>query len=199
MTSFRQTVRVQREEADLYAYEKTSLQSLKAFEWLSLDNSSFSDESPVSVVRVPQSYAPKSPTPSFLTSKDGTNKKKSAVEENQKNIRPSSAPRPRAVLSSPGLLLRLSSIFVNDGIIGNKTPTRGKLFTGLKNRPSQNRHTLCKIFPKSAAPESVAPTQGYNKESAEDKNDNRAKGRTALADTSIRAGHYKKIPSSVHS
>lgn len=35
-------VRVQREEADQYAFEKTSLQSLKAFEWLSLHHFSSS-------------------------------------------------------------------------------------------------------------------------------------------------------------
>lgn len=35
-------VRVQREDADQYAYEKTSLQSLKAFEWLSVNDSSSS-------------------------------------------------------------------------------------------------------------------------------------------------------------
>ncbi|KAI3469842.1 hypothetical protein Pfo_026505 [Paulownia fortunei] len=157
-------VRVQREEADQYAYEKSSLQSLKAFEWLSLHHFSSSEE---------------------------TNKKKAVVEENQKNVRPTSAPRPRAVLSSPD----------NDGLIGTKTQARRELLSGLKNHTSsQNRHTHSKIFPKSAAAVSFAPTQGYNKESAEPKSNIRAKGRTSPADSSIRAGHRKKItPSSAQS
>ncbi|GFQ02321.1 hypothetical protein PHJA_002376100, partial [Phtheirospermum japonicum] len=109
----------------------------------------------------------------------------------KKNIRPSSAPRPRAVLSSP-----------NDGIIESKTPARTKLFSGLKDRPSsQNRHTQCKIFPKSSGSESfITPTQGYHKESAEPKNKTRAKGRSTIGNLSIRARHHKKIaPSSVQS
>lgn len=85
------------------------------------------DESPGSVARIPRSYASKSPPPSFYASKglifyllylskqkyhaewfnlilstEETNKKKVVVEENQKNVRATSAPRPRAVLSSPG-------------------------------------------------------------------------------------------------
>ncbi|KAL6548272.1 hypothetical protein OROGR_008693 [Orobanche gracilis] len=59
------------------------------------------NKSPASVVRVPRSYAPKSQNHSFLTSQVA-NKKKTVAEENRKNDRPASAPRPRAVLSSPG-------------------------------------------------------------------------------------------------
>ncbi|KAL6548273.1 hypothetical protein OROGR_008694 [Orobanche gracilis] len=33
-------VRIEREEDDQFAYEKTSLESLKSFEWLSLHHSS---------------------------------------------------------------------------------------------------------------------------------------------------------------
>ncbi|KAL3626484.1 hypothetical protein CASFOL_030033 [Castilleja foliolosa] len=181
-------VRVHRDEDDIYAYEKSSLESLKAFDWLSLHHSSSSDKSPV--VRVPPPYAPKSPAPSFrLTPKDA-NKKKAVVEENRKDVRHSSAPRPRAVLSSPD----------NDGIIGSKTSTRTKLFSGLKDRPpSQNRHSRCKIFPKSSGSEGFITTiQGYNKESTEPKNEIRAKGRSSIGDSNIRARHHKKItPSSV--
>ncbi|PIN05001.1 hypothetical protein CDL12_22461 [Handroanthus impetiginosus] len=177
-------VRVQREEADQYAYEKNSLESLKAFEWLSLHHVSSSDESPQPVVRVPRSYAPKSPTPSFLASKEETNKKKAVVEENQKNISASSAPRPRAVLSSPD----------NDEIIGSKAQARRELLSGLKNQnPCQNRHTQCKIFPKSESADSFGPAQGYSKESAEPKNSIRSKGRTTLADSITRAGFRKMM------
>ncbi|CAA0817465.1 Unknown protein [Striga hermonthica] len=172
-------VRVQREEDDddQYGYEKSSLESLKAFEWLSLHHSSSSDESPVSVVRVPRAYAPKSPAPGFLSSKD-TKEKKAVVEGNWKSARPASAPRPRAVLSSPD----------NDGLIGSKTLARGKQFSGLKNRPaSQNRHSQCKNFLKSSNFEGgfTFTAQGYHKESAEPNNSLRTKGRTAV--------HRKKI------
>ncbi|KAL6522791.1 hypothetical protein OROHE_016638 [Orobanche hederae] len=156
-------VRIEREEDDQFAYENTSLESLKAFEWLSLHHSSSLDESPTSVARVPRSYAPKSPNPSFLTSKVA-NKKKAVAEENRKNLRPASAPRPRAVLSSPVIGT------YNDGIIGSKPRTRGKLVSGLKNRHS-NRHSECRIFPKSTT--------------SEPKNDVRAKGRTTLAESRI--------------
>ncbi|KAI3459554.1 hypothetical protein Pfo_016217, partial [Paulownia fortunei] len=177
-------VREQIEEADQYDYEKSSLQSLKAFEWLSLDHFSSSDESPRSVVRIRGSYVPKSPTPSFQASKEETNKKKRiGMGENRKNVRATSAPRPRAVLSSPD----------NDGIIGSKTQTRRELLSALKNHNScQNRHTKCKVFPRSEGAE-VAPTQGHNKESTECKNDIRLKGRTAPADSSVRGGHRRRI------
>ncbi|KAL6519860.1 hypothetical protein OROMI_032754 [Orobanche minor] len=208
-------VRIEREEDDQFAYENTSLESLKAFEWLSLHHSSSLDESPAPVARVlPGSYSPKSPNPSFLTSKVA-NKKKAVTEENRKNVRPASAPRPRAVLSSPvigdvlmdqhlsdrptvqdlyfkppyvstfsniryecassGYIPHVNSDY-NDGIIGSKTRTRGKLVSGLKNRHS-NRHSECRIFPKFTT--------------SEPKNDVRAKGRTTLAESRIRAEHRK--------
>ncbi|XP_057772333.1 uncharacterized protein LOC130991897 isoform X2 [Salvia miltiorrhiza] len=173
-------VRVQREDADQYVYEKNSLQSLKAFEWLSLNDSSSSDDSPRPVVRVPHSYVPLSPPPSFYRSKEETNKKNADVKENQKSVRATSAPRPRAVLSSPD----------NDGMIGQRTPTRAQIqpSPGPKNRvASQNRHTLCKIFPKSTTAEGT-PRKTHAKESSELKNDIRAKGRvTSLTDSRTRA------------
>ncbi|KAH6820951.1 hypothetical protein C2S53_015253 [Perilla frutescens var. hirtella] len=184
-------VRVQREDADQYAYEKTSLQSLKAFEWLSLNDSSSSDDSPRAVVRVPRSYVPLSPPPSFYRSKDEINKNNAAVKEDQKSVRATSAPRPRAVLSSPD----------NDGIIGSITQARTQPSPGLKTRDSsQNRHTRCKIFPKSTAAEALAPTKAQDKELSGMKHDVRAKGRvTAVTDSRIRAAaHRRKVaPSSV--
>ncbi|KAG8369799.1 hypothetical protein BUALT_Bualt14G0051200 [Buddleja alternifolia] len=98
-------VRVQKEEDDQYVYEKSSLESLKAFDWLSQNHFSSPDEAPGSVARIPRSYVPKSPIRNFLASKEETNKpKKTVVEESPKNVRATSAPRPRprAVLSSPG-------------------------------------------------------------------------------------------------
>ncbi|KAK4405963.1 hypothetical protein Sango_0602800 [Sesamum angolense] len=57
-------VRAQREEADQYAYEKSSLQSLKAFEWLS---------------------------PQHISSSEQANKKKTVTEESPKKARATSA------------------------------------------------------------------------------------------------------------
>ncbi|XP_011091233.1 uncharacterized protein LOC105171728 [Sesamum indicum] len=183
-------VRVQREEADQYAYEKSSLQSLKAFEWLSPQHFSSSDDSPGPVARVPRSYAPKSPPPSFYASRELANKKNTVMEESPKKARATSAPRPRAVLSSPE----------NDRIIGSRTQERKEEHSGLKNGgPNQNRRPQCKIFPKSSAAESFTPAQGHNKGSAEPKDDTRAKGGTEGVDSSMRTGPRKKIaPSSVH-
>nr|XP_047977101.1 uncharacterized protein LOC125219229 [Salvia hispanica] len=179
-------VRVQREDADQYAYEKNSLQSLKAFEWLSLNHSSSSDDSSRPVVRVPQSYVPLSPPPSFYRSKEETNKKNADVKDGQKSLRATSAPRPRAVLSSPD----------NDEIIGQRTPTRTPTqpFPGHKSRHAiQNRHTLCKIFPKSTTAEGLTPRKTHAKESSELKNDVIAKGRvTVLGDSRIRAAPQRK-------
>ncbi|KAK4425417.1 hypothetical protein Salat_1735700 [Sesamum alatum] len=183
-------VRAQREEADQYAYEKSSLQSLKAFEWLSPQHLSSSDDSPGPVARVPRSYAPKSPPPSFYASREQANKKKTVAEESPKKVRATSAPRPRAVLSSPE----------NDRIIRSRTHERNEEHSGLKNgSPCHNRRPQYKIFPKSSAAESFTPAQGHNKGSAEPKNDTQARGGTEGADASMRSGHRKKItPSSVH-
>ncbi|KAL1536161.1 hypothetical protein AAHA92_28854 [Salvia divinorum] len=89
------------EETDHYDYGITSLRSLKAFEWLSRDHYS-SDDSPVSVVRIPGSDFPKSPTPALQASKE-TNKP--PIGGSNKNKRPTSAPRRLccAALSSPGV------------------------------------------------------------------------------------------------
>ncbi|KAL1544919.1 hypothetical protein AAHA92_21708 [Salvia divinorum] len=174
-------VRVQREDADQYAYEKNSLQSLKAFEWLSLNHSSSSDDSPRPVVRVPHSYVPLPPPPSFYISKGETNKKNA---DDQKSLRATSAPRPRAVLSSPD----------NDEIIGQRKPARTQPSPDLMSRHTiQNRHTLCKIFPKSTTAEGLTPRKTHAKESSELKNDVRAKGRvTQLSDSRIRAATQRK-------
>ncbi|XP_073123448.1 uncharacterized protein [Henckelia pumila] len=185
-------VREDTEEADQYAYERSSLQSLKAFEWQSLRHFSSADESLGSVVRIPRSYVPLSPPPSFHSSKEETNKKKMTDgEENGKNVRATSAPRPRAVLSSPD----------NDGIILSKAQTRRELLSGLKDHDScQNRHVHCKTFSRSAVAESFAPTKKQDKESIDYKDDVRAKGRnTTLAGSSTRGGHQKRIkPVPIH-
>ncbi|XP_022872672.1 uncharacterized protein LOC111391655 isoform X1 [Olea europaea var. sylvestris] len=152
-------VRVETNEENQYAYEKSSLQSLKGFQWLSLDDSSSLDESPQSPVRIPGSYVPKS--------KDN---KKTVLEEKPVNVRASSIPRPRAVLSSPD----------NDEINRSKMTTRRELLSGQKNHNlCQNRHTQCKVIPRYAA--SFTSSIVGNKEAVERKNDYRAKGTSPSA------------------
>ncbi|PIN00197.1 hypothetical protein CDL12_27298 [Handroanthus impetiginosus] len=157
-------VREQNEGADQYDYGKSSLQSLKAFEWLSLDHASPScDDSPQSVVRIPGSYVPTSPSPCLIPSKEETNKKKWTIwGKNQKSVRATLAPRVRAVLSSPE----------NDRISRSKTQTRRELLSDLKSHNScQNRHTKCK-FSTTHSAEVFGPN---NKGSIECKNDMRTK------------------------
>lgn len=181
-------VREDGEEADQYAYERSSLQSLKAFEWQSSRHFSSTDESLESVVRIPRSYVPMSPPPSFHSSKEETNEKMTDGEENG---RTTSAPRPRAVLSSPD----------NDKIILSKAQTKRELLSGLEDHNScQNRHIHCKIFPRSAVAESFAPTKRQGKELIDHKDNGLAKGRnTTLAGSSTRGGQRKIItPAAIH-
>ncbi|CAI9776028.1 unnamed protein product [Fraxinus pennsylvanica] len=179
-------VRKQVEEDDQYAYEKISLQSVKAFEWLSLNDFSSSDESPPSIVRVRGSNVPKSPISTCTGSKgEENNKTKTVSAENRKNVRASSVPRPRAVLSSPD----------NDGIIGSKTKTRRELHPSTKSHNTcQNRHTQHKVFPRSTAAESFGSTLVNNKEASERKNDPPAKGRAVPPDSSLRSGPLRRKP-----
>ncbi|KAL2506520.1 Uncharacterized protein Adt_22141 [Abeliophyllum distichum] len=173
----------EQEEDDQYAYEKGSLQSLKGFEWLSLHDSSSPDESPQSPVRIPGSYVPKSAKYNFRTSKEETDNKKTVLGENRINLTASSIPRPRAVLSSPD----------NDGIDRSKTKTRRELLSGLKNHNlCQNRHTQCKVIPRSSDAESFTSSLLNNKEAVERNNDYRAKGRAVQADSSPSAGPPKR-------
>ncbi|XP_042026780.1 uncharacterized protein LOC121773931 [Salvia splendens] len=143
------------EEADHYDYGIISVRSLKAFEWLSFDHYS-SDDSPVSVVRIPASDFPKSPTPGFQASK-GTNRAPVGGSNNTK--RATSAPRRLccAVLSSPDR---------NGVITRSKTQTRRELLAPLKSHTScLDRHTRCKIPTKSGD----APPHAHNKHLTESK------------------------------
>ncbi|KAL0368506.1 UNVERIFIED_CONTAM: hypothetical protein Scaly_1069500 [Sesamum calycinum] len=152
------------EEVDECDYEKSSLRSLKTFEWLSLDHFPSSGASQRSAVRIPDLSVLKSSRPSFQASKEKTkNKQRTTVAKNQKNGRAASAPRPRAVLSSPD----------NDGILRSKTQTRKELVSALKSHNlCQNRHRRCTVFPRSGREE---VTQVHNKESSEKKRDVRTK------------------------
>ncbi|XP_068663887.1 uncharacterized protein [Aristolochia californica] len=109
------------------AEEVRSALGLKAFESLSLDNPSGPDNSPQSLPRIPESYVPNMPKLSVAVKKGNKSKdfirnrsppsllkeknnKSEHDDDNPSNIRASSVPRPRAVLSSPD----------NDGVIGSR-------------------------------------------------------------------------------
>ncbi|KAK4388099.1 hypothetical protein Sango_2416500 [Sesamum angolense] len=126
------------EEVDECDYEKSSLRSLKTFEWLSVDHFPSSGASQRLAVRIPDLSVLKSSRPSFQGSKEKMkNKQRTIVTKNQKNGRATSAPRPRAVLSSPD----------NDGIRRSKTQTRKELVSALKSHNlCQKRHMRCKVF-----------------------------------------------------
>ncbi|XP_051128075.1 uncharacterized protein LOC127249361 [Andrographis paniculata] len=121
-----------------------------------------------------------SPPPSFHTSKEQTQRKNTAAAvEDRKSARATSAPRPRAVLSSPE----------NDLIIGRKkSHARKEQLPGLENR---NRHAQCKILPKSVAFDCSSPARGYNKELVEPRSSIRAKNR-ASSDSSTKKKDEKK-------
>ncbi|XP_047956627.1 uncharacterized protein LOC125202292 [Salvia hispanica] len=162
-------VRQEIEEADHYDYGITSLRSLKAFEWLSFDHYS-SDDSPVSVVRIPGSDFPKSPTPGFKASKE-TNK--APIGGSNKTKRATSAPRRLccAVLSSPDRVISRS-----------KTQTRRELLSPLKSHNScLDRHTRCKISTKSGDAEATPP-HAHNKHLTESKKHALVRGRPRPAD-----------------
>ncbi|XVF38537.1 hypothetical protein REPUB_Repub20aG0110500 [Reevesia pubescens] len=82
--------------------------------------------------RIPKSYVPQIEKPSDSVPEEAEKKKKNIDEEDRPNIRVSSTPRPRAVISSPD----------NDAVIGNKNRIKGEHRAALKNHNMvQNRHT----------------------------------------------------------
>ncbi|KAJ6351435.1 hypothetical protein OIU78_007370 [Salix suchowensis] len=90
---------------------------------------------------------------------EGTDKKNNFTEEDRPNIRASSIPRPRAVLSSPD----------NDAVIGNNyNKTKVARSSALKNsKVIQNRHELCKVVPSRIADAST-PTNTRESKSTPD-------------------------------
>lgn len=133
------------QENPVSVQDENSSLLLKVFESISL-HSRFSpgnehQSASLPQARVPKSYVPNVPMPSISVSKDATSrstgkKKKEVDEESRTNIRASSVPRPRAVLSSPnndemiGSRNRLSrdrqSITKANNLVGQTTPAEGK-------------------------------------------------------------------------
>ncbi|KAJ6689207.1 hypothetical protein OIU85_005592 [Salix viminalis] len=136
----------------------SSLLSLKDVQFLCLQDScspakGHQDESPPPIARIPKSYSPTVIMPRVSVS-EGTDKKNNFTEEDRPNIRASSIPRPRAVLSSPD----------NDAVIGNNyNKTKVARSSALKNsKVIQNRHEQCKAVPSRI---SVASTPTNTRES----------------------------------
>ncbi|KAA8527814.1 hypothetical protein F0562_035317 [Nyssa sinensis] len=190
----------EQEQDDLHIaldHERSSLLSLDAFESLSIHDfnapvNGSDDDAPASVVRVPKSYITNSTTPLIPVSKgvekknDNNNK---VVEDSKQNIRASSIPRPRAVLSSPD----------NDGMIGSRNKTKkAEVLSGLKNHNlCQNRHTQCKVTPRPVAFGSHMNTRRETKEVVDGKTDLRVKKGSFIADQSPRAHPSKGKPHSI--
>ncbi|KAK8548681.1 hypothetical protein V6N13_054540 [Hibiscus sabdariffa] len=128
-------------------YKINSVLSLKDVLFLSMLDSCFpvkrhEDVSPMTTARIPKSYVPEVEKHSD-TSSEGSEKSKTKTEEEEarSNIRASSTPRPRAVISSPD----------NDALIQYKNKIEGRQRTALKNHDTvQNRHTTrTHIFARS--------------------------------------------------
>ncbi|TYH27219.1 hypothetical protein ES288_A02G052000v1 [Gossypium darwinii] len=142
-------VKVKEQDQDDQQVIKDSVLSLKDVLFLSMLDSYFpgkkheDDVSPIPTARIPKSYhAPEVDKHSDSTSEEAEqNKTKAEEEETRPNIRVSSTPRPRAVISSPD----------NDALIRNKNKIKGRQRTASKNHNTvQNRHTTrTHIFGKS--------------------------------------------------
>ncbi|CAK9139557.1 unnamed protein product [Ilex paraguariensis] len=175
------------EEDDQFGYE-SSLQSSKGFESLSIHefpSPAWECEDPPSIVRISGSNISNSAMPTVPASKGKSNNKK-VVGDNKPNIRASSVPRPRAVLSSPD----------NDGVIGSKNRTR-EVLSGLKNHNlCQHRHTQCKVTPRPIVFGSPVDTRGQLTVAADSRKDLQGKRRSGIADQSQRTHLRKEKPQS---
>ncbi|KAJ4826957.1 hypothetical protein Tsubulata_015803 [Turnera subulata] len=99
------------------------------------------DVSPPVTARIPKTYIPRV----LLSSVEEAVKKSNDDEEDRPNIRASSIPRPRAVLSSPD----------NDAVIGSKNKVKAVQPFPLKHQKlTQNRHAQCKGITNNASDES---------------------------------------------
>lgn len=127
---------------DQHAHDWSSLLSLKDIQFLCLQDSCIpvkghQDVSPPIVARIPKSYVPNVIMPQVSVSEEAE-KKSYSTEEDRLNIRASSIPRPRAVLSSPD----------NDAVIGSNNRTKVARPTASKNNKlMESRHEPCKAVP----------------------------------------------------
>ncbi|GAA0176511.1 hypothetical protein LIER_29488 [Lithospermum erythrorhizon] len=196
----------QEEDADQFALELSSLQSLKAFESLS-PYDSFSDDSPTSIVRIPGSFVaspvrsddpairdgsptsivrvPDSSTSTSASFEDPVSKGTSTKKEigsdgNKTNIRANMVLRPRAVLSSPD----------NDTMIGSTNKTRKQpLPTERNHKLCQNRHNQCKVMPRPVQKGSNKPRASMI--TGHGRNDQNTGGPLGTKDSSKISSHLK--------
>ncbi|KAK7278520.1 hypothetical protein RJT34_23550 [Clitoria ternatea] len=119
-----------------------------------------------SIVKVSKCYVPQLPIPRVSVTDDSEDsgltsdssgatgpEKDDNTHEDKINIRASSIPRPRAVISSPD----------NDIMIGNRNKIRDERFSASKNGAGlQNRHAHCKV--KSYDVTDIPPDTGKCKE-----------------------------------
>ncbi|KAJ6897604.1 hypothetical protein NC652_024411 [Populus alba x Populus x berolinensis] len=127
---------------DQHAHDWSSLLSLKDIQFLCLQDpcvpvKGHQDVSPPIVAKIPKSYVPNVIMPKVSVSEEAE-KKSNSTEEDRLNIRASSIPRPRAVLSSPD----------NDAVIGSNNWTKVARPTASKNNKlMESRHEPCKVVP----------------------------------------------------
>ncbi|OVA02319.1 hypothetical protein BVC80_9099g119 [Macleaya cordata] len=161
-------VREQEEEDDddfRLQEEKNSLMLLKVFESLALkvQNSpgkEYQSDSPPSVARIPKFYSPILAAPSISSSKGEQKNEKQIEEDTKSNIRASSVPRPRAVLSSPD----------NDGLIGHINQlSRERPSVLKKNGLGENPRAQSKVNPRCVKARSPINTRREPKETTDSK------------------------------
>ncbi|XP_039057796.1 uncharacterized protein LOC120201210 [Hibiscus syriacus] len=128
----------QEDEQVVKDYKMNSVLSLKDVLFLSMLDSCFpvkthEDVSPMPTARIPKSYVPQVEKHSDTSSEGSVKSKtKSEEEEARPNIRVSSTPRPRAIISSPD----------NDAVIGYKNKIEGRQRRVSKDHSTvRNRHT----------------------------------------------------------
>lgn len=130
---------------EVFDQKRGYLMSLKDVEYLSLHDPVKEDKllTPMLIARIPKSYSPKVAKDSTLTA-NGVEKDNERNEENRPNIRVSSIPPPRAVVSSRE----------NDEVIGNINKIQAENRVAIKDQDAlQNRHTsrstTCSIYARN--------------------------------------------------
>lgn len=160
-------VKVRDHDADYHhpaveAEERSYLGCLKAFDSLSTHDFSspvkeYQEDYPPTIARVPSSYIPNFGETVPPKSKGRGNSQKQVHGCERENIRASSIPRPRAVLSSPD----------NDAVIGSKEKIKAKRHPVSKvHSLIQTRHEQGQPIPKQNSIESPIRTRRESKVTA---------------------------------
>lgn len=172
--------------------EQDDQEDLKGSSLLSMNDDSFfpvkeyEDISPSYVAKIPPSYEPNGLLSTTSVSEEAVEDDKNSEELDRMNIRASSIPRPRAILSSPD----------NDVMIGNKGRMKVKQPSALKNHSlAPNRHAHCKVISSNTT---EIPFDTRCSMDADDrKSDLRRNKGSAFAGSTQTRHHRNKKPSSV--